>query len=90
MAFEGLLSVVIPVYRSEGYLAARCRSSLTFFEPGARSRLSWSTTARRTACERHRRAVRGRPARPLGQLGRNVGQHRATLRGFAMARGDVS
>lgn len=90
MELEGLLSVVIPVYRSEGYLAETVRTFVEYLTPrtafeivlvndGSPDRVA-AVVERLCAADPRIRGV---------TLGRNIGQHRATLRGFAMARGDV-
>jgi len=90
MPFDGLLSIVIPVYRSEAYLARTVHDLVAFFEPRMRFEVvlvndgSPDGVARvidgLCAADGRIRAV---------SLGRNIGQHRATLRGFALSRGDV-
>jgi undecaprenyl-phosphate 4-deoxy-4-formamido-L-arabinose transferase len=90
MKLEGLLSVVIPVYRSERYLEDTVRTFVAYLEPrvrfeivlvndGSPDRVS-EVIERLCAADPRIRAI---------TLGRNIGQHRATLRGFAIARGDV-
>jgi len=90
MELDGLISIVIPVYRSEAYLADTVRSLVEYLEPRARFEIVLVNDGspdrvagiidRICAADRRVRAV---------TLGHNIGQHRATLRGFAMARGDV-
>jgi undecaprenyl-phosphate 4-deoxy-4-formamido-L-arabinose transferase len=90
MASDGLLSVVIPVYRSEGYLARTVEELVASLEPRIPFEIilvndgSPDGVARvidqMCAADKRIRAV---------SLGHNIGQHRATLRGLAMARGDV-
>jgi undecaprenyl-phosphate 4-deoxy-4-formamido-L-arabinose transferase len=91
MASDALLSVVIPVYRSERYLAttvgelvqALDHADLTFeivlVNDGSPDEVHAVIDALSSADPR----VRGL------ELGRNRGQHAATLRGFAETRGDV-
>jgi undecaprenyl-phosphate 4-deoxy-4-formamido-L-arabinose transferase len=90
MEFDGQLSVVIPVYRSEGYLAETVRTFVEYLTPraafeivlvndGSPDRVA-DVIDRLCAADPRIRAV---------SLGRNIGQHRATLLGFAMSRGDV-
>ena len=87
MASEGLLSVVIPVYRSEAL-------------PGAHRRRSWSPAGagdavrdrpgERWLARRSAGVIDGLCAndpRIRGRAGRNIGQHRATLLGFAWPEG---
>jgi undecaprenyl-phosphate 4-deoxy-4-formamido-L-arabinose transferase len=90
MESDGLLSVVIPVYRSERYLADTVRTFIAYLAPRTRFEIVLvddgspdrvADVVRRLCAEDPR--VRGI------SLGRNVGQHRATLRGFALTRGDV-
>jgi undecaprenyl-phosphate 4-deoxy-4-formamido-L-arabinose transferase len=90
MEFEGLLSVVIPVYLSERYLADTVRTFIEYLEPRARFEIVLvndgspdrvaDVIGRLCAADPRIRAI---------SFGHNIGQHRATLRGFAMARGDV-
>jgi undecaprenyl-phosphate 4-deoxy-4-formamido-L-arabinose transferase len=90
MPVEARLSVVIPVYRSEGYLARTVQELIAYLE----SRVSFEVVLVNDgspdgvvriidtlcAADARVRAV---------TLGHNIGQHRATLRGFAMSRGEV-
>jgi glycosyltransferase involved in cell wall biosynthesis len=90
MEMEGLLSIVIPVYRSEAYLARTVAELIAYFEPLAPFEIvlvndgSPDGVAKviDTLCagDSRIRAV---------TLGNNIGQHRATLRGLAIAEGDV-
>ena len=90
MEFEGLLSVVIPVYRSEAYLADTVRSLVDHLEPRVRFEIILVNDG---SPDRVADVIGGLcaadPRIRAVTLGRNIGQHRATLRGFAMARGDV-
>lgn len=90
MELEGLLSVVIPVYRSEAYLAETVRTFVSYLEPRVRFELVLVNDGSpdRVAAVIDRLCAADPRIRAVS-LGRNVGQHRATLRGFAMARGDV-
>jgi undecaprenyl-phosphate 4-deoxy-4-formamido-L-arabinose transferase len=90
MAFDGLLSIVIPVYRSEAYLARTVAELVAFFEPIARFEviLVNDGSPDRVAQVIDRLCAEDARVRAIS-LGRNIGQHRATLRGFALARGDV-
>ena len=90
MTVEPRLSVVIPVYGSEGYLARTVQDLIAYLNPRVSFEVilvndgSPDGVARviDTLCSAD---VRIRAA----TLGRNIGQHRATLRGFDMARGEV-
>jgi undecaprenyl-phosphate 4-deoxy-4-formamido-L-arabinose transferase len=90
MPVEPLLSVVIPVYRSEAYLAKTVQNLIAYLEPriafevvlvndGSPDGVAGVIDTLCSADARVRAAT----------LGHNIGQHRATLRGFAMARGEV-
>jgi undecaprenyl-phosphate 4-deoxy-4-formamido-L-arabinose transferase len=90
MRSDRLLSVVIPVYRSEAYLADTVRELLTalgsrgpleivLVNDGSPDRVQ-GVIDDLTASDRRVRSV---------TLAHNVGQHRATLQGFAVARGDI-
>jgi undecaprenyl-phosphate 4-deoxy-4-formamido-L-arabinose transferase len=90
MRSDGLLSVVIPVYRSEKYLSRTVSELVAYLEPRCRFEVLLVNDGSPDGvqavvdalCESDRRI------RAI-ELGRNVGQHRATLQGFARARGDV-
>jgi len=90
MELEGLLSVVIPVYRSEGYLADTVRELVAYLEPRARFEIVLVNDGSPDGVARviDELCAKDRRVRAVS-LGHNIGQHRATLRGFAMARGDV-
>lgn len=90
MEFDGLLSVVIPVYRSAAYLADTVRDLVAFLEPRARFEIVLVNDGSPDDVAQVIDALGARDPRVRGvSLGRNIGQHRATLRGFALARGDV-
>lgn len=90
MASDLTVSVVIPVYRSERYLADAVKELIEYLTPRIRFEIvlvndgSPDGVARviEELCASH-------PCVHAMELGHNVGQHRATLRGFSMARGDV-
>lgn len=90
MELEGLLSVVIPVYRSEKYLADTVRTFVEYLEPRVRFEIVLVNDGSpdRVADVLDRLCAADPRVRAV-TLGRNIGQHRATLRGFAMTRGDV-
>ena len=90
MASEGMLSVVIPVYRSERLPGAH--------RPGTGGRAGAGDAVRDRPGQRwlaRRRAGGHRPTLREGRRvrsvtpGQNLGQHRATLLGFSRMRGDV-
>jgi hypothetical protein len=91
MRSEGLLSVVIPVYGSERYLAATVGELTSALDDaGIAFEIvlvnDGSPDGVQSVIER---LAAGDP-RVVGlELGRNAGQHAATLRGFAQTRGDV-
>jgi undecaprenyl-phosphate 4-deoxy-4-formamido-L-arabinose transferase len=91
MAFDGLVSVVIPVYRSERYLEAtvgelvaaldayRVQFEIVLVNDGSPDRVQGVIDG-----------LAARDPRIHGiTVGRNVGQHAATLLGFARSRGNV-
>ena len=90
MEFDGLLSVVIPVYRSERYLAETVRTFVEYLAPRTRFEIVLVNDG---SPDRVADVIDGLcaadPRVRAITLGRNVGQHRATLRGFALTRGDV-
>lgn len=90
MEFDGLLSVVLPVYRSEAYLAATVRALVEYLEPRAQFEIVLVNDGSpdRVADVVDHLCASDPRIRGI-TLGHNIGQHRATLRGFAMARGDV-
>lgn len=90
MEFEGMLSVVIPVYRSEAYLARTVEELVAYLEPRARFELVLVNDGSPDGVAHVIDQLCANDDRIHAEtLGRNVGQHRATLRGFAMASGDV-
>jgi hypothetical protein len=90
MRSERLLSFVIPVYRSEAYLAATVTELVSFFEPRSAFEVILVNDASPDGVQRviDRLCASDTRVRSL-TLGANVGQHRATLRGLAEARGDI-
>jgi len=90
MVFEGLVSVVIPVYRSESYLADTVGELMAFLGPRARFEIVLVNDGSPDGVQQVIDGLRERDARVTAfTLGRNLGQHRATLLGLARARGDV-
>ncbi len=90
MASEGLLSVVIPVYRSERYLERTVRELVTFLEPRVRFEIILVNDGSPDGVQRVIDALCAADARVRQvALGHNLGQHRATLQGFARTSGDV-
>ncbi len=90
MAFDGLLSVVIPVYRSEAYLSSTVGELVRFLEPRARFEIILVNDGSPDGVQRVIDELRTGDERIRSiTLGRNLGQHRATLQGFARTRGDI-
>lgn len=90
MAPEQLLSVVIPVYRSEAYLARTVHDLVAFLTPRTRFEVVLVNDGSPDGVARVIDSLCAEDPRIRAvSLGHNIGQHRATLRGFAMARGDV-
>lgn len=89
MPFDRPLSVVIPVYRSEAYLAQTVEELIAHLAP-----LRFEIILVNDGSPDHVDRVidelcAAHPCVHAVTLGHNIGQHRATLRGLAMARGDV-
>jgi undecaprenyl-phosphate 4-deoxy-4-formamido-L-arabinose transferase len=90
MVRKGLVSIVIPVYRSENFLASTVREFLEYFEPRRECEIILVNDGSPDGVEQVIARLCADDQRLRGvTLGANVGQHRATLRGFQMARGDV-
>jgi len=90
MAFEGLLSVVIPVYRSQAYLEQTVEELTRALEGQGSFEIilvnDGSPDDVQSVIDRlHARDSRVR----FIEMGSNHGQHAATLRGFSVANGDV-
>lgn len=90
MAFEGMLSVVIPVYRSERYLSHTVEQLVAYLGPRVPFEILLVNDGSPDGVARviDKLCAADSRVRAL-TLGHNIGQHRATLRGFAMARGTV-
>jgi undecaprenyl-phosphate 4-deoxy-4-formamido-L-arabinose transferase len=90
MASDHLLSIVIPVYRSEQYLADTVRTFVEQLEPRGPFEIILVNDGSPDGVARViDRLCAADPRIRAVTLGHNIGQHRATLLGFAMARGDV-
>ena len=90
MSFEGLLSVVIPVYRSEQYLAKTVHELVAYLEPRVAFEIVLVNDGSPDGVQRIAEGLSAvdRRVRVI-EIGRNLGQHRATLQGFLRARGDI-
>jgi len=90
MSSEPRLSFVIPVYRSEAYLASTVEELVRFFDGRAAFELILVNDASPDGVQQviDRLSAADSRLRPL-TLGGNIGQHRATLQGFAVAAGDI-
>jgi undecaprenyl-phosphate 4-deoxy-4-formamido-L-arabinose transferase len=87
---DSLLSVVIPAYRSEAYLEATVRELTAALQPAGRFEVVIVNDGSPDGVQRVIEALCAADSRVRGvALGRNLGQHRATLQGMARARGDV-
>ena len=87
---KGLVSIIIPVYRSEGFLASTVKEFLEFFEGRRECEIILVNDGSPDGVEQViAQLCEGDPRVRGVTLGANVGQHRATLMGFQMARGDV-
>lgn len=90
MRSDSLLSLVIPVYRSEECLGATVAELVAFFDAGPAFEVILVNDASPDGVQ----GVIDRLCAADGRirsltLGANIGQHRATLRGLADARGDI-
>jgi len=90
MDSERLLSIVVPVYRSEAYLAATVQELVSFFESRSPFEVilvndGSPDDVQRVIDELCAGDLRIRTLR----LGRNLGQHRAILQGLCETRGSV-
>jgi len=90
MPSEGLVSVVIPVYRSEAYLEATVGELLAAFASQAgRVEVVLVNDGSPDGVQSVIRRLAERDTRVrFLELGHNGGQHAAILRGFSMVRGD--
>lgn len=90
MGSERLLSIVIPVFRSESALAGTVGELLDFFEGREAIEVVLVNDGSPDDVQRVIEDLCNTSPRVRGlELGRNLGQHRATLLGFAQTRGDV-
>lgn len=90
MASELLLSVVIPVYRSEARLEQTVAELVASLEERGPFEVVLVNDGSPDGVWRVIEALCARDPRIRGiDLGHNLGQHRATLQGFARARGDI-
>ena len=90
MASEGMLSVVIPVYRSERYLERTVLDLVATLEKVTPFEIVLVNDGSPDGVQAviDEALLEGR-ADPVRRPGRNLGQHRATLLGFARTRGDA-
>src|SRR5262245_27688273 len=90
MSSEPQLSVVIPVYRSEACLASTVNELTGFFDARVPFEVILVNDGSPDGVQGViDRLVAGDPRVRSMTLGANVGQHRATLQGFAAAKGDI-
>jgi len=90
MRSDALLSVVIPVYRSEAYLGDILRELIEFLSPRVKFEMILVNDGSPDNVQRMIDQLATNDQRIRGvTLGRNAGQHRAVLVGFTLARGDV-
>jgi undecaprenyl-phosphate 4-deoxy-4-formamido-L-arabinose transferase len=90
MGSDALLSVVIPVYRSEPYLERTVGELVAALAPVRRFEIVLVNDGSPDGVQRVvDRLCHNDPRVRSVALGHNVGQHRATLIGFARARGEV-
>ncbi len=91
MAYDGLLSIVIPAYRSEAYLGRIVQELTSFFEPVTRFEVIVVNDGSPDGVQQVIDVLCRADPRVRGvTLGHNLGQHRATLQGLARVRGDVA
>jgi undecaprenyl-phosphate 4-deoxy-4-formamido-L-arabinose transferase len=87
---DGLVSIVIPVYRSERYLRRTVEELVAFLTDRAAFEIVLVNDGSPDGVQGVIDALCAEDARIRGvALAGNVGQHRATLVGFARARGDI-
>ena len=90
MRADRLYSIVVPVYRSEAYLAATVRELLAFFGPRSPVEVILVNDGSPDGVQRVIDDLCAGDARVRSLLlAKNAGQHRATLFGLREARGDV-
>lgn len=86
----GLLSVVVPVYRSEAYLARTVGELAAFLGPRRPFEIVLVNDGSPDGVQRVIEELAAADSRVRWvELGTNAGQHAAVLRGFATARGEV-
>ena len=90
MGSDHLYSILIPVYRSEAYLAATVRELLAFFEQRSPVEVILVNDGSPDGVQRVIDDLCAGDPRVRGlSLDKNLGQHRATLLGLRETRGDV-
>lgn len=90
MPFNGLLSIVMPVYRSEAFLDRVVKDVVQFFEQHGRFELILVNDGSPDNVQRViEELAAADPRIRYLELGHNRGQHAATIRGFRIARGEV-
>jgi len=90
MASEGMLSIVIPVYRSERYLERTVQDLVAALEKETPFEIVLVNDGSPDGVQGIIDALCAKDDRVrFVAPGRNLGQHRATLLGFARTRGDV-
>lgn len=90
MRSEGLLSVVIPVYRSEAYLEATVSELVAALAPAGPFEMVLVNDGSPDGVQKVIDSLCDADPRIHGvTVGHNIGQHRATLYGFSFTRGDV-
>ena len=89
MEAEGMLSIVIPVYRSEKYLSRTVKELVDYFTPIRTFEIILVNDGSPDAVAAVIAEMCAFDPRIRGMtLGCNIGQHRATLAGLAQARGE--
>ncbi|HZH18434.1 MAG TPA: glycosyltransferase family 2 protein [Archangium sp.] len=90
MPSEGLLSVVIPCYRSQAYLEKTVAELVAVLEPQGPFEIILVNDGSPDDVQEVIDRLHAKDARiRFLELGSNRGQHAATLKGFAIARGDA-
>jgi len=90
MTSPGLHSIVIPVYRSEAYVATTVGELIAFLTPRVPFEVVLVNDGSPDGVANVLDALcQADPRIRAVSLGTNIGQHRATLHGFSLARGDV-
>jgi polyisoprenyl-phosphate glycosyltransferase len=87
---EGLVSIVIPVYRSAGYLEATVGELVDYFAPKGPVEIILVNDGSPDNVQEVIARLARDPRIRFVELGRNRGQHAALLKGFELVRGEYA